>query len=407
MSAAREAKALIEQGGASSSDEQDYLDRDYRIVDLVEWTLSNTDPLLIATSTLSEIETQIRAGMGYVNSWKAGQGPEYLTAHADGAFDGALRGLGSIPVSTTTAEAASEVASLRRSVGQHRGQVEREIESLQGVAADERARLAQATAEGTNAIAQLQADVAALRAEADQIMATAREATNSQQNAFTAAQTERQEAFSRLLEEKRTETSAAVDRMRVSLAEELDKAKEQVADDLEIVEGHKERVEEILNLVGEEALVGTYSKNADSEKKSADIWRIVSVVALLLTAGAGIWLVATAKGSGSFQWDEFLSKLVLAIPAGGLAAYAARQSSEHRHAQREVAHMALQLAALKPYLHDLNEPADRDKLLIEIARRLFGQPRSESKADDTIDALADGPTAAALIIKLIQAAAKA
>lgn len=89
------------------------------------------------------------------------------------------------------------------------------------------------------------------------------------------------------------------------------------------------------------------------------------------------------------------------LPLLRFAAYAARQSSEHRQAQRQAEQMALQLAALKPYLDDMRDEAKRDELLAVIAQKLFGQAtpvkttitRKEKRDDtDTMALLAQAMT---------------
>jgi hypothetical protein len=407
LAAAREAKAVIEQGGANSPAEQDHLDRQYRVSDLVEWSLTNADPLLIPAEPLANLATHIRQGIEHLNAWRAGSGPEYLTTHAANQFDLVLVDLGAIPVAQAAAEAVTEIASLRRSVGQHRGQVEREIDALTAASgAAQNAATVQAE-QGASRVAELEAEVQALRDELAQMTATGRDLANQQQNAFTSAQTERQEAFAKLLEEKREETAASVDAMRKQVAADASAAKAASEADVNAVSAAKLRVEEILGIVGEEALVGTYSKNATDEQKTADFFRWIAIGAIAITVGVGVWLVASAHTSGT-DWDLFASKLVLGIPIGGVAAYAARQSSEHRHSQREAAHVALQLAALKPYLNDLDKVEERDQLLIEIAGRLFGHPRRDGKPDAAVvDAFAENPTLLAQLVPIVQAMSKA
>jgi hypothetical protein len=93
------------------------------------------------------------------------------------------------------------------------------------------------------------------------------------------------------------------------------------------------------------------------------------------------------QSHGNADWDVILSKLAIVAATGGVGAYAVRQSTEHRRSQRMNEHVALQLAAIKPYVSYLQQP-QRDELLAEIAHRIFGQPMAE--ANDTTLALS-GP----------------
>ncbi len=207
-----------------------------------------------------------------------------------------------------------------------------------------------------------------------------------------------------MLAEKRTEAEGEVSGIKAEINEAVVATRASAAAELESVQASKARVEEILGIVGEEALVGTYSKNATAEGETADRWRWIAVGAICFTIAIGLWLVI-ASGQPGTDWDRFAAKLALAIPGGGVAAYAASQASEHRHSQREAEHVALQLAALKPYLNDLEDGVERDKLLIEIANRMFGHPRRDGRKDPaSVDA--DSPSLTALATSLVQQASK-
>lgn len=59
--------------------------------------------------------------------------------------------------------------------------------------------------------------------------------------------------------------------------------------------------------------------------------------------------------------------------------------------------------ALKPYLNDLEKVDERDQLLGEIGRRLFGQPRRDGKHDDGLAGLvADNPSLLGQLLPLLQ-----
>lgn len=402
LALARELKDLLGRRESASGEEQDHIDRSLRIVEVVEWTLTNTDPSLISDPVLSGLAQHLQGARDQLTQWVGGAGADYLMTHAKAQLDGTLAVLGAVPVAMTAAEASAEIASLRRSVGQHRAQVDREVDALKSASSQAQAEFEKQAQQAANRVSELEAEVARFRDEIGQVTASAREATNQQQNAFTAAQTERQESFGKLLDEKRQETAAAVADLRDQIAVEIKATKERSATDIAQIEQAKSRIEEILGIVGEEALVGTYSKNADKDRGAANGWRWGAVAAIVVSVGIGIWLVAEAHG-GNASWQSLAAKAVLVAPIGGVAAYAARQSSEHRHSQREAEHVALQLTALKPYLSDLAEPDKRDQLLSEIALRLFGRPRALKGDGESLEtSLADNPTLVGQLLAVLQ-----
>jgi hypothetical protein len=399
---AQSLRELVDLGGASSAEEQDYLDRVGRLADLAGWTIENVDPALIGLASLNQLSAALGETASLLERWRAGEGPELLTVQVVNSCDALSAALATVPVPSSTPEASVEIGSLRRSVGQHRGQVEREVEGVLAGLSDAKAAFDSNIANARQAVEKLSEDIAETSAEVTAVVATSRDLANQQQNAFATAQTDRQEAFAKLLAEARAENSAALETLEANVEAETKSAHTALADDLKAATAARARVEEILDIVAETALIGSYSKIAGEEKSAADLWRWITVVAVVGTVLVGGWLVISASDNGT-DWDLFLAKLAIAVPIAGVAAYAARQSSEHRHTQRESQHVALQLAALKPYLNDLEKPDERDQLLAEVGRRLFGHPRRDGKHDDSLlDLAADNPSLLAQLAPFLQ-----
>ena len=109
----------------------------------------------------------------------------------------------------------------------------------------------------------------------------------------------------------------------------------------------------------------------------------MAAIALAVIAVAiGIWMVTESQASGT-DWDLFASRSVLVAATAAISGYAAHQATEHRHAHREAQHIALQLAALKPFLDDLESEEDRNHVLRETALKIFGAPRRSVTRKDT------------------------
>nr|MBC8195712.1 hypothetical protein [Actinomycetota bacterium] len=287
---------------------------------------------------------------------------------------------------------------LRRSVGQHRGQVDREIEDLRKTSTSAQETFAEQSSLATTRVAELEAEVNRLREELNQVLNAARDQANQQQTTFSAAQDQRNEAFSKLLEDKRTDAVTAIETIEADTSDAASQIAKIQQDHVEAAEAAKERVEDILGIVSEEALVGAYSKNAAEEKEQADRWRWIAIALVLGSVAIGVWIVGSAANDGT-DWDQLAAKTLLALPIAAAATYAGKQSGEHRHVQREGEHMALQLAALGPYLNDLVGPDGRDELLTDIAKKIFGQPRRNGGRDQDAG---DAPTTISQMAGLVQ-----
>ena len=389
-------RSRLDQARPSSTEEAEDLAHLRLVVDLVDRVFTTVDPHLISARLLDAFAQHLSNTRDHLQSWKDGvQGalPAAVTA-----ADEALGIAGVVPAAVTGPEV--EIDSLRRQVESFRSLVDGVIQATQQ-------RAMESQHEMTHAVSQLEARVAETEQEAVRVRETAQsnltaanEQLTSQQNAFAAAQNERQEAFSRLLDEKRKEAAASTERLVTESQEVLTQYGEEIAELVNKAEQNQRRVEEILQIVGQEALVGTHSKNASADANAANIWRLVAVGALGLTVVVGFWLLGHAESAGE-DWDAFGARLLLLLAVGALAGYAARQSSEHRAAQREAQHVALQLAALGPYLDNLTSPDERDRLLGEIAMRLFGQPRSERGDQALAELVADNPSGLAQVLTAV------
>jgi len=197
------------------------------------------------------------------------------------------------------------------------------------------------------------------------------EVSTQQQAAFTTAETDRSTTFNKLVRDQQKELEVSLEDIEADAKKSVEYIKAKVKADEDEAATARQRIEEILGIVGEEALIGDYSKNALGESKAADIWRYITAGSIV---GAIITAICFASGINDYtSWQHFASKTIIVLSFGGLAGYAAKQSSEHRAAQRNAERMALQLKALKPYLNDLQDNNKRDELLAKIADRLFGQ----------------------------------
>jgi cell shape-determining protein MreC len=277
-------------------------------------------------------------------------------------------------------------------------------ETLLASATDAQTRLTATTTqveEASTRATALSADLTRFKEDLDKIDTSSRDIITQQQTAFSTSETERSTAFSTLLAAKSKELDKTLTDLGETTEKSIGAINESVKADKAAVEEAKSRVEQILGIVGEESLIGEYSKNATRDLATADKWRYGATVAIGLAVLAAAWLAQAATKS-TINWHEVVGKIVLTAALGGLAGYAAQQSSEHREAQRNAEQMALQLAALKPFLQDLTDVAERNKLLSQIALRLFGQQKSDGSKPNSTKLKLDNPTLVGQLLTLVQ-----
>ena len=75
---------------------------------------------------------------------------------------------------------------------------------------------------------------------------------------------------------------------------------------------------------------------------------------------------------GKFDWETFAARIFLTVTVGVLAAYAGSQADRFFHMEKSNRRLALELAAIDPYIALL--PLDeQQKFKLEIGRRSFAQ----------------------------------
>ena len=366
---------MLGSRSAGDPNEQDHITRQLRIVEITESLLTETDPMLMADSTIQQISQHFQQARKYLQDWVNNGSLSSLTSSTP-QFDSLLTTLAQIPRASHTSHTTSEISTLRRSVGQHRSIVDRQIVELKELSSNARSEFEGKVTQADHKVNDLQSDLDRLKSEIAESRTAAREQVNQQQNTFHSSQEQRNEAFNNFLNDKRSDAEAAIQVMEAQTTEQTNSITSTLSERLDEAETSKNKIEHILNIVGEEALVGTYSKNAALERSRADQWRWFAILFALASVAIGSWLVVSAADVGS-DWDLLAAKALLAAPLATVATYSARQSFEHRHVQREAEHLALQLAALGPYLNDIRNIDARDQLLIGTAGKIFGNPRTK------------------------------
>jgi len=133
----------------------------------------------------------------------------------------------------------------------------------------------------------------------------------------------------------------------------------------------EDQVNEMLDVLSQRAIAGSYENSAAEEKKTADAMRNGSVALML----AVVVIVAVAffeTTSNDFKWENSLFRVTLALLLSVPAGYLARESAKHREQQYSHLQTSLSLKALSPYLATLPEE-QQHKIKIEMADRIFAQ----------------------------------
>lgn len=337
--------------------------------------LEHADPLLSPGPVLGQIEARLIDVEQQLAQFEATSDPSYVAASMV-FLDDAVSLTRNLVVVDGGGGATEIIAATRETS-------RAELARISSVAETELGNLQAAWEELERHRVELAVDVEALRGQVLQhqaamaeLIASSNSTLGSFQTAYTTEQQERAAHYRGLVEAFETSADVKLGQVDERLAEKLTSFSEEGDQLLTHANQQNGEIDTLVGLVSEKALIGDYSLRAGADSTAADFWRWAAVVLGIAAAVVGVVLLATHHTSGSTDWEAVTLKALVVVAISGIAAYAVRQSTEHRHAQRENEHVALQLAAIKPYVAGLDD-VERQALLAEVARRLFGQPRVE------------------------------
>lgn len=328
-------------------------------------SLRGTDPALVDDATLTSLNNDVTQGRDYLNSYledreaNAQVLASSVVTSLTSARDTAIRSMPA-PLPDETARAAqgatdryrdaadAEISTLRERIEELKTQLEK-LDEQRG----EDAEVAQQTLTGLREkIAEGEQQVATQTTQLQQQIET-------QRTSFTEEVEQREAAFKTAEEARDTAAKEQRDQQATDA--------EAVLDDLN---KHRQQAKELLDATSRDVISGDYRGWAKKQANSAFWWTVTTVVIGLITVAALVTVVLTAAND-SVQF--LLSKSTVGIIGLILAGYTARQAAEHRHEERTANRLALDLAALEPFLEHVENP---EALRSEIAKRVFVPEKS-------------------------------
>ena len=164
---------------------------------------------------------------------------------------------------------------------------------------------------------------------------------------------------------------------------------------LEQVNTHRKDVEKLVGVIGNLGVTSGYQTTANDARISMWVWQGVAVLAML-GLGSFAYFAFLPAMKGGFTWEGFAMRAFLTVTVGVLAAYAANQADRFFQMEKYNRKLALELAAIDPYIALLPEE-QKNKFKIEIGQRSFGQEeapslKAEKSPATTLDVVAGSKT---------------
>lgn len=148
---------------------------------------------------------------------------------------------------------------------------------------------------------------------------------------------------------------------------------------MEHVNNRRKEIETLVGVIGNLGVTSGYQKTANQSRIAMWVWQGIAVFAM----GGVIWFAYRAflpAIQGDFKWGGFATRVFLTITVGVLAAYAARQADRFFEMEKYNRKLALELAAIDPFIA-LLPVEEQQKFKLEIGRRSFAQEEVASKIE--------------------------
>ena len=142
---------------------------------------------------------------------------------------------------------------------------------------------------------------------------------------------------------------------------------------------------EIVGTIVKTTMSGNYQIVANREYKNAWIMRGVAILSFLAMGGMVIWAVSSMDLSkNGIDWSTFAFRISLGFAFLIPGIYCAKESSRHWNAEKHNRRLALELAALDPFIVKLDE-AKQKEIIEKKADEYFGRKSPQESGEDVLD----------------------
>jgi len=381
------------------------------VLTVVGKRLAGAEPSLVYPGALDTISNGISAATGEVAAF-VGNGSVGHLANANAHIDSVLGGLGQIAIPTSS----EDFAGAQQAAESYYRHIEKAFDRTKSSTAAMTAEVEAVRA----GLVQLSGDITVerqrLSAVVSEHQAQFSAAQESRMNEAVARQNEQQGRFASALAEytqalsiRTAEYVALFESVRKEHAERLasltvdfvTKAQGLKSD----IEARKKEVEELVGIVGNTAVTSGYATSAQRAHTSARIWSAIAVATMIGFIGVALFEFIPAVGA-SFSWSALTGRVFVSLTVGVLAAYCGKQAARYQCAFRRNEKMALELAAIGPFLAPL--PTEKQhEFRLAIGDRSFGREEASEGANEnssTLMELANAKGLRELIVEIVKAA---
>lgn len=350
----------------------------------IEGLIAAANPLLVPPHALGQMEEPLRRALDASEALPADSAQ---AANFDGAIEDLVASSQLLAATVCLPEKISKAAagSFGSALYDRAQSLKAEVEAIRGETQDLATEIQRLDAEGKEAFGQRRSD---LQGEFDRVA----EAVKTEQGRldqlvpqfekqFAEAQSGWADEWQELKKRVEEKATSEEEQLKARASEAATALSDQADGVLNEVREVRDRVVDLYRVIGDTGTAGAFAGEADEQKKAADRWRRVAVAGAILTIllAIGAVIFSTIDDGGSST--SHLASLLVAVAAGGLTGYAARQSGHHRDREDETRRLELELTAFGPFINDLEHPGEARAAY---AKRLFKGAERQPNGEATI-----------------------
>lgn len=344
-------------------DAVDNFDRIRQAIAFIRGRVEIASPLLTPSNRLDQIQKSLQGCLNEVNQFNS-NGNEGHLANASNQLDAGLNNAAVLisleqPEPSVKAQDAVSFKSLAKEI----------ITSLRDKANEVEERAEQVEASLQN----LEKRNEDQKIQIDSLQSTIDSKLQELENQFAAEQTERSSEF-----------EAQAERIKKEADEGLESIAKSGDDTLSEISEKKAEAERIVNIIGNIGLTGNFKGAVAREKRSADRMRIIALCCFIAMVGVVLGTLFLSVENGFDPWLALFrlgAALSLVVPA----AYAARESSQHRTLENKNRRAELELASIDAYLESLPDEK-RTEIKADLTDKFFGQTSENEKLESDVNA---------------------
>lgn len=376
-----ELKDLLERDLAPEDSDERYLVRRLNsTADFVDG-LRDADPMLVDQQPLDALHTHISNIQGalgqYVEDTSLKQYLQAADSHIPNVMSAARQHFpwGSPDEAQRGAKAAS--TRYKNALDQEVERLQGKVGALQEALADTQRTRDEDLAKAQQALADLEERIDSRSPVLDELQARAEQQVEATKSDFSKEAAARQESFDEAEAARVTSEEGRVAGLKDQAKAQREAQAEAATDVIKSLEGYRDQAKALADETSRHAVAGEYGKWASHQATAAFGWTVATVVVGLATVTG---LALTLKSTGDDSSQYIVAKLSVSLVGLFVAAYTAHQASEHRREERTAKRLALDLAALQPFLEQIEDEEALANLRVAVANRVF-VPETDAGSD--------------------------